>query len=154
MYKFIHSLSNINLLKTGILAGLAGILSAAAEALGGWDSTLQVLCGFMAADYVTGVLLAAVFHKSDKTKGGALSSMAGFRGLVKKSAILLLVLLSQLLDQATGSGYIRGAVCCFFIANEGLSILENLGLMGVPYPGFLKNMLEALKDKSQGGETR
>lgn len=137
--------------KTTILAALSAAGAAAARALGGWDITLQVLLGFMAADYATGLLVAGLFKRSPKTKGGALSSRAGFLGLVRKCAILLLVLLAALLDQATGSTFIRTTLCFFFLANEGLSVLENLGLMGVPYPRFLRNMLEAMREDSDGG---
>ena len=67
-------------------------------------------------------------------------------------AILALVLVAVWLDKLLGAAYVRVAVCLFFIANEGLSILENLGLMGVPLPPFLKNMLEAMKEKSGNGK--
>lgn len=127
-----------------IAAALGGTL---AQALGGWDAALQVLMGFMAADYATG-LGTGLFCRSGKTKSGGLSSQAGFRGLVRKCAMLVLVLLGALLDSVTGNSCIRDGICLFLIANEGLSILENLGLMGVPYPPFLQNILEALKDKN------
>ncbi len=133
----------------GVLAAAGGM---AAQALGGWDVTLQVLVGFIAADYATGLLVAGVFHRSEKTAGGALSSRAGFQGIARKCGIFLLVLLAVLLDRATGNTCIRAAVCLFFIANEGLSVLENLGLMGVPYPRFLREMLEALREKNNGRE--
>lgn len=140
-------------IKNTVLAGLAAAGGFLVSALGGWDVTLQVLVGFMAADYITGLVVAGVFHNSGKTENGALESRAGFKGLVRKCGILLLVFLAVMLDRATGYGFIRPAVCLFFIANEGLSILENLGLMGVPYPAFLKNMLEALKKQGDDGKT-
>ena len=62
-----------------------------------------------------------------------------------------LVFLGTLLDSLPGGGFIRPAVCCFFISNEGLSVLENLGLMGVPYPAFLRDMLETLRGKGDKG---
>lgn len=139
-------------MKTLILAVLASLGGMLVEALGGWDMTLKALLCFMAADYGTGLLLAGVFRRSPKTQAGALSSSAGFRGLLRKGCILLLVLMAVLLDQAAGTGCIRTAVCLFFMANEGLSVLENLGLMGVPYPAFLRNMLEALRQKSDQGD--
>ena len=71
---------------------------------------------------------------------------------MKKGVILLLVWIGVLLDQALGAAYIRTAVILFFIGNEGLSLLENLGLMGVPYPAFLQKTLEALHDKGDQGE--
>lgn len=140
-------------IKNTVLGALAMAGSVLVNFLGGWDITLQVLVGFMAADYLTGLIVAGVFHNSGKTENGALESRAGFKGLVRKCAILLLVFLAVLLDGATGQGFIRPAVCFFFIANEGLSILENFGLMGVPYPKFLKNMLEALKKQADDGKT-
>ena len=142
-----------NVIKNGILAGLAVFGSFAANALGGWDASLQVLIALMVADYLTGVLVAAVWHKSSKSSSGTLHSVAGFKGILKKCMILLLVWIGVLLDNATGANYIRMAVILFFIGNEGISLLENLGLMGVPYPTFLKKALEALHDQGdKGGE--
>lgn len=140
-------------IKNMVIAGLAITGSFLANLLGGWDITLQVLIGFMAIDYITGWLVAGVFHKSNKSESGTLSSKAGFKGLVKKGCVLLLVALGVLLDSVIGRDFVRMAICLFFIANEGLSILENLGLMGVPFPAFLKNMLEALKKQADSGET-
>lgn len=145
MEKVIH-------IKDAVFAALAGAGSVLANLFGGWDVALQVLIFFMAADYLTGIIVAAVFNKSPKSEGGALESRAGFKGLCRKGGILLLVLVAAKLDELTGAAYIRTAVCLFFVANEGLSILENLGFMGVPLPKFLKNMLEAMKDKADGGE--
>lgn len=87
-----------------------------------------------------------------RARGGALESRAGFKGLCRKGGILLCVFVGALLDKLLGAAYVRTAVCVFFIANEGLSILENLGLMGVPLPSFLRNMLEALKKESDAGK--
>lgn len=143
-----------NVIKNGILAGLAVFGSFAANALGGWDASLQVLIAMMVADYITGVLVAAVWHKSSKSSSGTLNSVSGFKGLLKKCAILALVWIGVLLDNATGANYIRTAVVLFFIGNEGISLLENLGLMGVPYPAFLRKALEALHDRGDQGEDK
>lgn len=141
-----------NVIKNGILAGLAVFGSFAANSLGGWDASLQVLIALMVADYITGVLVAAVWQRSSKSETGALDSKAGFKGILKKGMILVLVWLGVLLDRATGANYIRTAVVLFFIGNEGISLLENIGLMGVPYPTFLKKALEALHDQGDKGE--
>ena len=138
-------------MKNMVLGVLAMIGSALSNLLGGWDITLQILLCCMAADYITGLVVAGVFHNSGKTQTGALESRVGFKGLVRKCAILLLVFLAALLDAYTGHSFVRPAVCMFFVANEGLSILENIGLMGVPYPAFLENMLEALKKQGNDG---
>lgn len=138
-------------IKNGVLAAAATVGAFVARALGGWDAAMQVLVALMAVDYLTGVLVAAVWRKSDKSETGALDSKAGFRGILKKGMILLLVWLAVLLDGALGTGYIRMAVILFFIGNEGLSLLENLGLMGVPFPSFLQRALEALQKQGEEG---
>lgn len=139
-------------IKDMILAALAAVGSAIAGALGGWDSALSTLLILMAIDYVTGVLVAAVWHKSAKTPTGGVSSAAGFKGLLRKMVILLVVWLGAEMDKVLGIDYVRTAVCLFYIANEGLSVLENTAIMGVPYPAFVKNMLDALRKKSDQGE--
>lgn len=141
-----------NAVKNGVLAALAAMGSWIANALGGWDTAMILLVALMMADYITGVLVAAVWHRSNKSANGGLDSKAGFKGLLKKGVILLLVWIGVLLDQALGSAYVRTAVILFFVGNEGLSLLENLGLMGVPYPAFLQRMLEALKEDGDKGE--
>lgn len=142
-------MNNFSGIKNLVIGALAAVGAVAAQALGGWDVALKALLSFMAADYITGLIVAAVFRRSPKTQRGALSSSAGFMGLLRKCCILLVVLLAVVLDSMAGTGgFIRAGVCLFFTANEGLSILENLGLMGVPYPRFLREMLEAMRKRS------
>lgn len=136
-------------IKNIILAFLAGIGSVIAETFGGVDSFLKTLIMFMLVDYITGMAVAFVFHKSSKTKNGGASSEVGFKGIVKKFCIFMLVALAVRVDEISGTDYIRSAVIFFFIGNEGLSIIENLGLMGVPYPAFLKKALEVIKDNGE-----
>ncbi len=138
-------------MKNMILAAVATVASIVTNALGGWDVSLQVLIGLMAADCLTGWLVAAVWKKSNKSDTGALDSKASFKGLCRKMVVLVLVWVANMLDTAMGIQYVRTAVCIFFIGNEGLSLLENIGLMGVPFPKFLKNALEALRDKGDEG---
>lgn len=145
-------MDNILYIKNLVLGAMALVGSAVANALGGWDAALEVLIALMAADYMTGVLVAAIWQRSSKSESGALDSRAGFKGLCKKCVVLLLVWIAVLLDRALDVDYVRTAVVLFFIGNEGLSLLENIGLMGVPFPAFLKNALEALKEKGDGGE--
>lgn len=140
-------------IKNGILAALAAIGAFVANALGGWDHIIALLVALMVLDYVTGVLLAAFWKKSPKSETGALSSAAGFKGLIKKGLILLVVWVAVLLDQALGIDYVRLMVILFFIGNEGLSFLENLGLMGVGYPRFFREMLEALREQGDAGKS-
>ncbi len=133
--------------KNTILITLAGVGSVLAETFGGWDSFLKALVMFMVTDYITGMSVALVFHKSQKTKSGGASSQVGYKGIVKKISMLLLVALAVRVDDISGTHYIRNATIFFFIGNEGLSVMENLGLMGVKYPQFLKTAIEALHSK-------
>ena len=145
---------NATQVKNGFLAAVAAVGSVAVNALGGWDVLLRVLVGMMAADFATGLLIAAVWKKSNKSESGALDSKASFKGLVRKCMILLMVYIAVLLDAAVGTHYIRSAVIIFYIGNEGLSLLENLCVMGVPHPKFLEAMLQALREKGDKGEDK
>ena len=131
--------------------GLAACGGAIAGMLGGWDPLLRVLVTLMAADYITG-LLVAVMGKSAKTEYGGLSSKVGAMGLARKGLMLMVVLVAALMDSVmgTGSAMCRDAACWFYIANEGISILENVGLAGAPYPAKLKQLLG---QKQEEGET-
>lgn len=129
------------------IAGIAG--SIISGLFGGWDAALQTLIIFMAIDYATGLVVAGVFHRSGKTKTGALESKAGWKGLCKKCMTLLFVLIAARLDMIIGVNYIRDAVCIGFIANELISIIENAGLMGVPVPAILQKSIDILTKKSE-----
>jgi toxin secretion/phage lysis holin len=142
-------MNNTIAIKNSILAGASVFGTLLANSLGGWDAALALLVGMMAADYITGLLVAALWKNSNKSDSGALDSKAGFKGLCKKGVILLVVWIGTLLDAATGTEYIRTAVVLFFVGNEGLSLIENLGLMGVPYPPAMKKALEAMRDKGE-----
>lgn len=115
--------------------------------LGGWDTSVITLLIFMAIDFVTGLVVGGIFHKSTKTKTGALESRAGWKGLIKKCVTLLFVVIAVRLDLLIGSSYIRDGVCIAFICNELLSIIENAGLMGIPIPDIIKNAIDILKTK-------
>ena len=125
-----------------------------ASLFGGWDAGLATLVMFMAIDYVSGLVVAGVFHNSKKTTSGALESKAGWKGLCRKGMSLLFVLIAYRLDLAIGSNYIRDAVIIGFIVNETISIVENAGLMGVPLPKVINKAIDILTSKSEekGGE--
>ena len=119
--------------------------------LGGWSPLLTALIVFMSLDYLTG-LVAAARGKSLKTENGYISSRAGFDGLIRKAGIMVVVFMGALLDQALDgeSAMFMSASVCYFIANEGISILENLTLLGVKIPEALRAALELMNRKSQG----
>ena len=129
------------------VVGLVG--SWLASLFGGWDTALSTLLIFMAVDYVTGVVVAGVFHRSKKTDTGKLESRAGWKGLCRKGASLLIVLVAYRLDIVIGSAYIRDAVIIAFLANETISIIENAGMMGIPIPPVIMRAIEVLKDKME-----
>lgn len=128
---------------------IGAIGSMIASLFGGWDASLQTLVIFMAIDYITGLIVAGVFHTSPKTKTGALESRAGWKGLIRKGETLLIVLVACRLDAVMGSSFVRDAVVIGFIANETLSIIENAGLMGVPIPKVLARAVDILKQRSE-----
>lgn len=127
------------------LTGCAG--SAVVWLFGGWDSGLATLLVFMGIDYVTGLITAAVFRNSPKSKSGGLESGAGLKGLLKKGMMLTIVLVAVRLDAVTGSDFIRDSAIIAFIVNETISIIENAGLMGVPIPKVITKAIDVLKSE-------
>lgn len=140
--------------KTMVCTAVGCVGSFLASLFGGWDSALTTLILFMGVDYVTGLIVAGVFHKSRKSNSGTLESHAGWEGLCKKGVTLLIVLVACRLDLFMGSNFIRNAVVIGFIANETISITENAGLMGIPIPPVITKAIEVLKNKTEdGGKT-
>lgn len=129
------------------VAGLVG--SAFATLFGGWSIGLTTLIICMAVDYATGLIVAGVFKRSNKTANGALESRAGFKGLCRKGLVLCIVLLAYRLDLQMGTTYIQDAVIIGFLVNEILSIAENSALMGVPMPKMMLNAIEVLRKEAK-----
>ena len=129
------------------VAGLVG--SAFATLFGGWSLGLTTLIICMVIDYTTGLVVAGVFKKSNKTESGALESRAGFKGLCRKGLVLCIVLLAYRLDLQMGTTYIQDAVIIGFLVNEILSIAENSALMGVPMPKMMLNAIEVLRKEAK-----
>ena len=136
-----------------VTKALAGVAGAIAGLLGEWNVLLTVLAIMMVLDYLTG-LVVAWRGKSPKTETGGVSSRAGFDGLIRKAFIMVVVLVATLLDTAIGNQarVFQTAATTYYIANEGISILENTALMGVVYPAFVMRALEALREKSDEGK--
>ena len=132
-----------------LIGVLGGLISAA---LGGWDYALVTLMIVMCIDYISGIVVAGVFHASKKTESGALESNVGFKGLCRKCMILLIVLIAYRMDLVIGVTYIRDTVIIGFIANELISIIENAGLMGITLPPALVKAIDILTEKAKEGE--
>lgn len=116
--------------------------------LGGCDGLLFALIAFVVIDYITGVMCAINDH--------TLSSEVGFRGICRKVLIFLLVGIANILDvQVIGTGSVlRTAVIFFYISNEGVSLLENAGRLGLPIPQKLKDILAQLHDRADGTDEK
>ena len=132
-------------IKIFILSGVACVGAAIASLLGGWTGAMTTLVILMFIDYVTGIIVAGVFHASPKSSGGALSSAVGFKGICRKFVILLIVVVACRVDLLMDTNIIRDATCIGFCANELVSITENAGLMGIPLPRKLVEAIEVLR---------
>jgi len=137
-------------MRSRILGAAAAVGGALSYVFGGWDASMNTLLILMGIDYVTGLVAAGVFHASNKTKTGTLSSNAGFLGLCRKGAALLLVLVGARLDVTLGTTFVKDGVCAAFILNETLSVTENVGAMGVPIPAPVRRAVELLRSKGEG----
>ncbi|MFB9330084.1 holin family protein [Paenibacillus aurantiacus] len=127
--------------ETAIGGAIASIGVIATDWLGGWDKALQVLIVLMVADYVTGVLGAI--------KNKKVNSDVMFWGGIRKAVVLFIVGLASLLDEwiQPGAPIFRTAAIYFYGGREGLSVVENLGTIGVPLPGKIRDFLEQLSEK-------
>ena len=125
-------------MKDYVCFAIGAIGSMIASLFGGWDASLQTLVIFMAIDYITGLIVAGVFHASPKTETGTLESRAGWKGLIRKGETLLIVLVACRLDAVIA-----------FVANETISIIENAGLMGLPIPEVIIKAVDILKQKAE-----
>ena len=124
------------------------------SAVGGWlgyflagcDGLLYALVAFVVIDYITGVMCAIINRE--------LSSAVGFKGIFRKVLIFLLVGIANIIDvQVIGTGAVlRTAVIFFYISNEGVSLLENAGHLGLPIPEKIKTVLEQLHDRAENGK--
>jgi toxin secretion/phage lysis holin len=125
-----------NLIKTALAAGG----SVVSYLFGGWSYLLTILLTFVVIDYITGIAAAG--------KEGKLSSDAGTWGIAKKVLIFVMVTIAHLVDQIIGNAnLLRDAAIFFYMSNELISILENIGRLGVPIPPAIRKAIELLKEK-------
>lgn len=123
-----------------IKVGLTAVITWIGWLVGGYDTMMVTLLLFMCADYISGIM-CGITNKE-------LSSEVGFKGIFKKIMILLLVGVTNLLGQATGIEGLRYIVISFYLANEGISIIENASILGLPVPQKIKDVLEQLKSNT------
>ena len=127
---------------TALKSGCALFAAGVTAIFGGWDMLMTALVAMALADYVTGLIAAGI--------SGSLDSRVGWKGILKKLLIFVAVAVAATVDMATGlEGYpLRAAACLFYIGNEGISIVENLGRAGVPIPARLAALFQRLKDEN------
>lgn len=142
-------LEKLNYIKLFAMTVIGGVGGWIIELFGGWTEDLTTLLIFMGVDYFLGLLIAGFWKKSNKSETGTLSSWSAWKGLCKKGVSLLVVLIAHRLDLTLSLSYIKTAVIIAFIANEGLSIMENLGIMGVPFSPVIQNAIEILIKRSE-----
>ncbi len=131
-----------------LVSGIGALGAIVTTMFGGWSAGLTTLMILMGSDYVSGLIVAGVFHKSKKTENGRLESKAGWKGLCRKFITLLMVAVAYRIDLMVKTNYLMDAVMLAFCANETISIIENAGLMGIPIPKQFKDAIEVLKKKN------
>ncbi len=136
--------------KAVLMGGAAIAGGVIGQVLGGMDAALITLLLFMAVDYLSGLIVAGVFHSSDKSETGTLNSAACWQGLLKKGMTLIIVVVAARLDIVLGTAFVRDAVVIAYVVNETISIIENAGLMGLPVPDVIMSAIEQLQGKRNG----
>lgn len=124
--------------------------------LGGFDTILKAMLLLMVVDMAAGIVCVVFFQKSKYTAGG-LSSYAMIKGTVRKLSMLAVIVVGVVIDRALDFEYVRNTIVMYFIATEGISIIEHMAIIGVPLPQFLMKLLEVIKEQNDnphknGGE--
>ena len=122
--------------------------------LGGWDAPMQALIICMIIDYLSGLAVAGIFHKSKKSENGALKSSSGLKGLCRKCMVLLIIMIIAQIGRVSNVDWLRNATVIGFITNEFISIVENAGLMGVPLPKAVYRAIDILNERSEPNEDK
>lgn len=144
-------------MKEKVLQALSAAAGAVVGFFSGFPPLIWVLLGMMTLDYITGIL-CGLMKKSPKTEGGGISSSVARDGILKKVQILIVVLVAVMVDHTVSRGAgvqfaaVTGATCLWFIASEGMSIIENAATMGVKVPKVLLRALEIMKDQGDSKE--
>lgn len=139
---------NITKEHLGHIVGLIGAIIA--TPLGGYDMLLEALLLLILLDIIAGVVRAALFNSSKYSNNG-LTSSALFKGALRKIMILIIIAVCVVIDRILGISYVRNYSILYFIATEGLSLLEHMVIMGVPFPAFVKDILDVILEKANSG---
>lgn len=140
----------MNIEKASFITAVGAFITAL---VGAWDAAIITLIIFMGADWITGLTVAGVFKKSPKSETGALESRVGLKGLCRKGAMLLIVIIAYRLDIMAGlNGILRTGAIITLVCNEALSVLENVSLMGVKYPAIVERVVRQILGENEDKE--
>ena len=140
------------MIKESLCTSVGIIGSMIISLLGGWDVPMQALIICMILDYLSGLAVAGIFHKSKKSENGALNSRSGLKGLCMKCMILLIIVAIVQVGKVLNVDWLRNATIIGFISNEFISIVENAGLMGMRLPKPVYKAIDILNDKEKENE--
>ena len=140
------------MIKESLCTSVGIIGSMIISLLGGWDVPMQALIICMIIDYLSGLAVAGIFHKSKKSENGALNSRSGLKGLCMKCMILLIIVAIVQVGKVLNVDWLRNATIIGFISNEFISIVENAGLMGMRLPKPVYKAIDILNDKEKENE--
>ena len=139
-------------MKEAVCTSIGIVGSMIASLIGGGDAPMQVLIICMIVDYISGIVVAGVFHASKKSENGALKSSSGLKGLCRKCMVLLIIMIITQIAKVSSIDWLRNATIIGFMTNEVISIVENAGLMGVPLPKAVYRAIDILNDKEKENE--
>lgn len=140
------------MIKESICTSVGIVGSMIISLLGGWDVPMQALIICMIIDYLSGLAVAGIFHKSKKSENGALNSRSGLKGLCMKCMILFIIVAIVQVGKVLNVDWLRNATIIGFISNEFISIVENAGLMGMRLPKPVFKAIDILNDKEKENE--
>ena len=140
------------MIKESICTSVGIVGSMIISLLGGWDVPMQALIICMIIDYLSGLVVAGIFHKSKKSENGALNSRSGLKGLCMKCMILFIIVAIVQVGKVLNVDWLRNATIIGFISNEFISIVENAGLMGMRLPKPVYKAIDILNDKEKENE--
>jgi toxin secretion/phage lysis holin len=144
----------MNETKIMICTVLGGIGANLSLIFGEWTESMTTLAIMMGIDYIMGIMIASVFKKSEKSKNGGINSRSAWMGICKKVGTLLLVAVAYRIDVSMKTNFLKDGVCVAFITSEGISIIENARVMGLPIPEILVNALDGLKGGKDGKDNK
>ena len=144
----------MNETKIMICTVLGGIGANLSLIFGEWTESMTTLAIMMGIDYIMGIMIACVFKKSEKSKNGGINSRSAWKGICKKVGTLLLVAVAYRIDVSMKTNFLKDGVCVAFITSEGISIIENARVMGLPIPEVLVNALDGLKGGKDGKDNK